>query len=73
MANRIVETVKKSGEISDYVLSNGETISKEVGVERAKNGEIEGVIIAHSRNGEEYLRTKHDGEEGNNLSSMNKE
>lgn len=66
MANRIVETVKKSGEISDYVLSNGETISKEVGVERAKNGEIEGVIIAHSR-------TKPDGEEGNNLSSMNKE
>ncbi|WP_368254758.1 DUF3892 domain-containing protein [Clostridium paraputrificum] len=33
---------------------------------------MEGVIIAHSRKGEEYLRTKPDGEEGNNLSSMNK-
>ena len=39
----------------------------------AKNGQIEGVIVAHSRKGEEYLRTKPDGTEGNNLSSMAKE
>lgn len=71
MSEKIVSTIKKSGEISEYVLSNGETISKAVGVERAKNGEIDGVIIAHSRKGEEYLRTKPDGSEGNNLSSMN--
>ena len=39
----------------------------------AKNGEIDGVIIAHSKKGEEYLRTKPDGTEGNNLSAMSKE
>lgn len=39
----------------------------------AKNGQIDGVIIAHSRKGEEYLRTKPDETEGNNLSSMSKE
>lgn len=71
MANKIVNTIKKSGEISDYVLSNGETVSKSVGVQMAKAGEIDGVIIAHSKKGEEYLKTKPDGNEGNNLSSMN--
>ena len=34
------------------------------------SGEIDGVIIAHSRKGEEYLRTKPDGKEGNNLDNM---
>ena len=43
---------------------------KAEGVTKAKNGEIDGVIVAHSRKGEEYLRTKPDDSEGNNLSSM---
>ena len=74
MANKIVETIKNtSGEIMQYVLENGITIDKAQGVERAKNGQIDGVIIAHSKKGEEYLRTKPDGTEGNNLSSMAKE
>lgn len=72
MANKIVETVKNGGEITYYVLSNGETLSKAEGVERAKHGDIDGVIIAHSRKGEEYLRSKPDGNQGNNLSSMAK-
>ena len=72
MSNKIVETVKENGEIAYYILSNGETINKAEGVNRAKNGEIEGVIVAHSRKGEEYLRTKPDGTEGNNLSSITK-
>ena len=74
MSNKIVETIKdSSGEIMQYVLENGQTVEKAQGVEMAKNGQIDGVIIAHSRKGEEYLRTKPDETEGNNLSSMSKE
>ncbi|MDU6341051.1 MAG: DUF3892 domain-containing protein [Clostridium sp.] len=71
MAQRITDTIKdSSGEITHYILDSGEKLEKADGVSRAKNGEIEGVIIAHSRKGEEYLRTKPDGNEGNNLSSL---
>lgn len=74
MSNKIVETIKNSsGEIMKYVLENGTTVDKSQGVEMAKNGQIDGVIIAHSKKGEEYLRTKPDGTEGNNLSAMSKE
>lgn len=74
MSNKIVETIKNSsGEIMQYVLENGQTVEKSQGVEMAKNGQIDGVIISHSKKGEEYLRTKPDGKEGNNLSSMSKE
>lgn len=73
MSNRIIQTIKNStGEITQYVLENGQTVEKAQGVEMAKNGEIDGVIVAHSRKGEEYLRTKPDGTEDNNLSSMSK-
>ena len=55
MSNKIVETIKNSsGEIMQYVLENGATVDKAQGVEMAKNGEIDGVIIAHSKKGEEY-------------------
>lgn len=74
MGSKIVQTIKNSsGEIMEYVLETGEKVDKAQGVLRAKNGEIDGVIIAHSKKGEEYLRTKPDGTEGNNLSSMSKE
>lgn len=74
MSNKIVETIKdSSGEIKQYVLENGTTIDKAQGVEMAKKGQIDGVIIAHFKKGEEYLRTKPDGTQGNNLSSMSKE
>ncbi len=73
MSNKIVETIKNSsGEIMQYVLENGTTVDKAQGVEMAKNGQIEDVIVAHSKKGEEYLRTKPDGTERNNLSSMSK-
>lgn len=73
MSNKIVETIKNSsGEIMQYVLENVTTVDKAQGVEMAKNGQIEDVIVAHSKKGEEYLRTKPDGTEGNNLSSMSK-
>ncbi|MBC5627433.1 DUF3892 domain-containing protein [Clostridium sp. NSJ-6] len=71
MTQKITDTIKdSSGEITHYILDNGEKLEKSEGVNRAKNGEIEGVIVAHSRKGEEYLRTKPDGNEGNNLSSL---
>ena len=74
MGSKLVQTIKNSsGEIMEYVLETGERVDKAQGVLRAKNGEIDGVIIAHSKKGEEYLRTKPDGTEGNNLSSMSKE
>ena len=74
MGSKIVQTIKNSsGEIMEYVLETGERVDKAQGVLRAKNGEIDGVIIAHSKKGEEYLRTKPDGTQGNNLSSMSKE
>ena len=73
MAARITGTKKdNSGEICEYILDTGETISKAEGVTKAKNGEIDGVIVAHSRKGEEYLRTKPDGSEGNNLLEKHK-
>ena len=71
MVQKITDTIKNSsGEITHYVLDNGEKLEKSEGVNRAKNGEIEGVIRAHSKKGEEYLRTKPDGSQGNNLSSL---
>lgn len=68
-AKDIVGLVKNSGRIVGYQLSDGKTVSKEHGVEMAKNGEIRGVGIAH-RNDSEYLKSLPDGDEGNNLSNL---
>lgn len=68
-AKDIVGLVKSSGRITGYQLSDGNTVSKEQGVEMAKKGEIRGVGIAH-RNDSEYLKSLPDGEEGNNLSHL---
>lgn len=68
-AKDIVGLVKSSGRITGYQLSDGTTVSKESGVEMAKNGEIKGVGIAH-RKDNEYLKSLPDGEEGNNLSNL---
>lgn len=68
-AKDIVGLVKSSGRITGYQLSDGTTVSKESGVEMAKNGEIKGVGIAH-RKDSEYLKSLPDGEEGNNLGNL---
>lgn len=68
-AKEITKVVKHSGEITGYELSNGERISKEEGIRRAKSGDIRGVGVA-TRKGEEYLRSLPDDVEGNNLSSL---
>ena len=68
-ANDIIGWVKSSGRITGYQLSDGNTVSKERGVEMAKKGEIKGVGIAH-RNDSEYLKSLPDGDEGNNLGNL---
>ncbi|MDV4151497.1 DUF3892 domain-containing protein [Clostridium sp. AL.422] len=69
-AQSITAVIKKSGEIVGYELSNGERISKEEGILKAKNGGIAGVAIGVSKKGEEYLRSLPDQDESNNLSSL---
>lgn len=68
-AKDIVGLVKSSGRVTGYQLSDGNTVSKEHGVEMAKNGEIKGAGIAH-RKDSEYLKSLPDGDEGNNLGNL---
>lgn len=69
-AESIKALIKKSGEVVGYELSNGERVSKEEGVQMAKNGQISGVAVGVSKKGEEYLRSLPDQSENNNLSSL---
>lgn len=66
----IKAVVKHSGEITGYELSDGEQVTKERGVELAKAGAICGVSVSTSRKGEEYLRSRRDDDESNNLNSL---
>lgn len=68
-AKEIVGLVKSSGRITGYQLSDGSTVSKEEGVAMAKEGEIQGVGIAH-RKDSEYLKSLPDGTEDNNLGNL---
>lgn len=68
-AKEIVALVKESGKVTGYKLSDGQILSKEEGVEAAKQGDIRGVGIA-TRQGSEYLKSLPDGREDNNLSSL---
>lgn len=66
----ITALVKHGGEVVGYELSNGQKISKEQGVQLARNDGINGVTVAISRKGEEYLRSLPDQDENNNLKSL---
>lgn len=68
-AKQIVALVKEDGRITGYKLSDGRILSKEEGVEIARQGGIKGVGIA-VRNGNEYLKSLPDGNEGNNLGNL---
>ena len=68
-AKEIVGLVKSGGRISGYQLSDGSTVSKEDGVTMAKNGDIQGVGVAH-RKDSEYLKALPDGTEDNNLGNL---
>jgi len=65
----IIGLVKKSGKISGYQLSDGSTVSKEQGVELARQNKIKGVAVATNQ-GTEYLRALPDSAENNNLGNL---
>lgn len=65
----ITGLVKDSGKISGYQLSNGENVSKEQGVQMAKENKIKGVAVAVKK-GTEYLRSLPDDSENNNLGNL---
>ena len=65
----IVGLVKKSGKISGYQLSDGNKVSKDQGVELARQNKIKGVAVAVNQ-GTEYLRALPDAAENNNLSNL---
>lgn len=68
-AKEIVGLIKSSGRVSGYQLSDGSMVSKEEGVQMAKDGGIRGVGIAH-RKDSEYLKSLPDGTENNNLGNL---
>lgn len=68
-AKQIVALVKEQGRVSGYKLSDGKVLTKDEGIELARQGGIRGVGIS-SRNGSEYLKSLPDGDENNNLSNL---
>ena len=68
-AKRIVGLVKEGGRITGYQLSDESFVSKPEAVSMAKQGQIEGVGIAH-RGDTEYLKSIPDGTENNNLGNL---
>lgn len=68
-AVRISKLVKHLGDVVGYELSNGQRISKDEGIQMAKNGKIAGVAVA-TRKGNEYLRSLPDENENNNLGNL---
>lgn len=65
----ITGLLKQSGKISGYQLSNGQKVTRDQGVQMAKENKIKGVGVA-SKKETEYLRSLPDGEEANNLSNL---
>ena len=65
----ITGLVKQSGKISGYQLSDGRKVTREEGVQMARDHKIRGVAVA-AKKGTEYLRTLPDGSENNNLGSL---
>ena len=68
-AKQIVALVKDDGLVIGYQLADGRVLSKEEGVELAKQGGIQGVGVA-VRNGTEYLKSLPDESESNNLDNL---
>ena len=68
-AQPIVALVKEGGRITGYKLADGRLLSKEEGIELARQGGIQGVGIA-TRNGSEYLKSLPDSSENNNLGNL---
>ncbi len=65
----ITGLVKESGKITGYQLSDNTVVSKQEGVNLAKQGQIAGVGIAH-RGDTEYLKAIPNGSENDNLGNL---
>lgn len=68
-ASQIVALVKSGGSVTGYKLSDGRIVSREQGVDLARDGEISGVGIAHKKD-TVYLKSLPDGTDANNLSHL---
>ena len=68
-AQQIVALVKEEGRVTGYKLSDGRIVSREEGVQLAKDGGIQGVGIATNRV-TEYLKSLPDETENNNLGNL---
>ena len=68
-AKRIVGLVKEGGRITGYKLSDESFVSKPEAVSMAKQGQIEGVGIAH-RGDTQYLKAIPNGSENDNLGNL---
>lgn len=68
-ALRITGLVKSDGTVTGYQLSDGRIVSRESGVELAKENKIQGVGVAHNKD-TEYLKSIPDGTQDNNLSHL---
>lgn len=65
----ITALVKNQGKVSGYQLSDRRIVSREEGVQLARDGKIKGVGVAHNKS-TEYLKSIPDDSEENNLSSL---
>jgi hypothetical protein len=68
-ALKITGLVKSDGTVTGYQLSDGRIVSRESGVELAKENKIQGVGVAHNKD-TEYLKSIPDGTQDNNLSHL---
>ena len=68
-AKEVIGLVKQSGKITGYKLSDDTVVSKQEGVNMAKQGNISGVGIAH-RGNTEYLKAVPNGTENDNLGNL---
>ncbi|WP_304427886.1 DUF3892 domain-containing protein [uncultured Clostridium sp.] len=67
---RIVAVKKESGEISEYKLSDGRIIGREVAFQMVLDKQLKGYIPAVSKTGEAYIRSGADGDLSNNLQNL---
>lgn len=66
--------VKKDSKdvIKEYKLDNGQVVDVARAVNMVKNNEIENCVIGRSKDGSEYIRSKKDESENNNLDNLPK-
>jgi hypothetical protein len=68
-AHSIVGLIKDAGHITGYELSDGSVVSREEGVQMARDGMIKDVGIAHKKD-TEYLRSLPDDSDANNIGNL---